>query len=461
MAPSPTGEYHIGHMRTLLYNWAWARKNRGEFIIRIEDTDQERKVPGAVEEILSVIRDYGFSWDEGPDVGGPCGPYVQSERLAVYKEKAEELVAKGWAYYCFCSKERLEELRKKQQVEGGAAKYDGRCRNLGEKEVEERLEKGETYVVRLRVPEGRRIVYEDLVMGEVEGESEMIDDQVLLKGDGYPTYHLAAVVDDHLMEISHVLRGSEWISSTPKHLLLYEAFSWEPPKFGHLPVFLDPSGGKMSKRKGSVAARAFLEEGYLPEAMVNFVALLGWTHPEEKEVFSRDEFVEKFDVGKIHKANPMFDRKKLDWLNGLYIRQMGEGRLVEKLERYLPSGMSKKLAVKVLPLIKDRLVKLSDFGGLTEFVVRRPDLDRSLFEEGWKEQLEAAADILEKVEWNERMVDERLQEMVIKRGWKMGKFFMNLRVAVCGSRTTPPLTGVMMVLGRNEILARIAEGVKI
>ncbi len=461
MAPSPTGEYHVGHMRTLLYNWALARQGGGQFIIRIEDTDQERKVPGAVEAILSVIRDYGFTWDEGPEVGGPYGPYVQSERLEIYRKYARELVDKGAAYYCFCSKERLAKLREEQQAEGKLSRYDGECREIPLGEAKMRVEKGEEYVVRLKVPSGEKIEFEDLVMGKIVVESDEVDDQVLLKADGFPTYHLGVVVDDHLMEVSHVLRGSEWISSTPKHILLYEAFGWQPPTFGHLPVLLDPGGGKMSKRKGSVSAKSFLEEGYLPEAIINFLALLGWTHPEEEEIFSREEFVERFEAKKIHKVNPVFDRKKLDWMNGVYIRSLDDEKLVRRLEKFKPEGMEMGTVRQVIPLVKDRIVKLSDFAGLTAFLVKRPKIGAEMFEEGKEEHLRAAEEILSGAEWNGAVIDELLQEKVAKEGWKAGKFFMNLRVAICGSRMTPPLTGVMLVLGREETMVRIQEAKKV
>jgi glutamyl-tRNA synthetase len=325
LAPSPTGEIHVGSMRTLLYDYALAKQSGGELVLRIEDTDQERYVEGAVERMLKVIKDYGLSWDEGPEVGGPDEPYFQSQRLDIYKKYALELVEKGSAYYCFCSEERLEKLREEQRAQKSpVTKYDRYCLTLTKEEIEKNLKDGVPYVIRLKVPNDREIEVEDLVLGKLKFPSNDIDDQVLMKSDGFPTYHLGVVVDDHLMKITHILRGREWLPSTPKHVLLFEAFGWTPPKFVHLPLLREvDSTKKLSKRTGSVGALDFLQEGYLPEALLNFMMFLGWNPGTEKEIYSLDEFVKDFSIEKIQTSEmAAFDRQKLLWINGMYIRNM-------------------------------------------------------------------------------------------------------------------------------------------
>jgi len=287
LAPSPTGEIHVGSIRTLLYDYALAKKSGGELILRIEDTDQNRYVEGSVERMLKVIKDYGLNWDEGPEVGGPHEPYFQSQRLGIYKKYAMELVEKGKAYYCFCDEERLKNLREEQKENGHVSKYDKFCLGLKKEDIEKNLKSGKPYVIRLNVPQNEEIEVDDLVLGKLSFPSKDLDDQVLIKSDGFPTYHLAVVVDDHLMEITHVLRGREWLPSTPKHVLLYKYFGWEIPKFVHLPLLRETdSTKKLSKRTGSVSALGFLQEGYLPEALLNFMMFLGWNPGTEKEIYS-------------------------------------------------------------------------------------------------------------------------------------------------------------------------------
>ena len=311
MAPSPTGDMHVGSMGIVLKNYAFARKHGGSFVLRIEDTDKEREVEGAVSRIQNIITAYGLDWDEGPGKGGSHGPYVQSERIALYKEMAEQLVAEDKAYYCTCSKERLTELRDKQRAEKIPPKYDKHCRNK-QSEVKKHISSGAPFVIRLKTPEDVAVTFTDVLRGEITFNSNAVDDQVLLKSDGYPTYHLAVVVDDHDMEITHVMRGEEWISSTPKHVLLYQAFGWELPTFVHVPVYLNPDGkGKMSKRKGTVSAQSFLDKGYLPEALLNFFMILGWAHPEEKEIISLEEYITLFDPKDISPKSVVFDVKML------------------------------------------------------------------------------------------------------------------------------------------------------
>ena len=307
IAPSPTGEdIHIGNLYTALINWAWAKKHKGKFIIRIEDTDQERLVKGSEEKILQTIKEYGLNYDESTDIGGQYGSYRQSERLSVYKKYADELIKKKAAYYCTCTKERLAELRAAQQKQKQIPKYDKHCLTK-QKEVKEEIKKGKSYVVRLNVPNNREIKFNDLIRGEIKIMSDNLDDQVLMKSDGFPTYHLAVVVDDYLMKISHIIRAEEWLSSTPKHILLFEAFGWDLPIFAHVPILRNPDRSKLSKRKNPVWASWYLKQGYLPEAVLNYLALMGWSHPEQKEIFSLDEFVKVFDLKDIKSSGPAFD----------------------------------------------------------------------------------------------------------------------------------------------------------
>lgn len=435
MAPSPTGELHIGGLRTALYDFAWAKKNHGQFILRVEDTDRERLVPGALDGLKKVFTDYGLPWDEGP--------FLQSERLEIYKKHAEELVANGHAYFCTCTKERLESLRKQQTEKGELPKYDRHCRDLN-------LKTGD--VIRLKVPDNEEIVFTDSVRGEIKTNSNTLDDQVLLKSDGFPTYHLAVVVDDHLMEITHVIRANEWISSTPKHVLLYRFFGWELPVFVHLSVFLDPEGeGKMSKRKGSVSAQSFLEAGYLPEAMLNYLMLLGWNPGTEQEIFSLDEFIEAFDLSGLNKSNQKFTYDKLNWFNQHYIARLDTADLAKRLGNFTAQPETK--IIKVLPLVKDRMVTLADFDKLTDYFWQRPnkvspDLSDSA------DIINHARLVLEK-SWDGKILESEARKFCVEKSIKVGDYFMVLRVAVTGKTATPPLWEVMEILGKDETLVRL------
>src|SRR3989338_6903326 len=335
-APSPTVSLHIGSLRTALFSFLWARKNNGKFILRVEDTDKSREVAGSLQEIVQTLTDFGiapdegFYWDNGLKEKGEFGPYLQSQRLEIYKKYAEELVSKNHAYYCFCSPQRLEELRKQQQDQKLPPKYDKQCLKLSPEEVKQKLTAGEPHVIRLNVPLDQKIRFTDLVHGEIEIPSNDIDDQVLLKSDGYPTYHLAVVIDDYLMKITHVIRGVEWIPSTPKHILLYSAFGWESPKFAHAPNILGKSGKKLSKRESDVSVKEFIEKGYLPEALLNFIAFLGWNPKTDQEIFTLIELIDQFSLEKLNKSGAVFDLDKLDWINGLYIRKMDPTELISK-----------------------------------------------------------------------------------------------------------------------------------
>jgi glutamyl-tRNA synthetase len=465
MAPSPTGEYHVGHIATLLKNYAFAKKHGGQFVLRIEDTDQVRKVEGAVEKILKVITDYGLDWDEGPGKGGPYGPYVQSERLDIYRQYADQLVAEGKAYHCFCSSERLEQMREAQREAKQPPKYDRHCLALSAAEVATKLAAGEPSVVRLKVPADQTITFTDLIRGEISFSSNEVDDQVLMKSDGFPTYHLGVVVDDHLMKITHIMRGEEWISSTPKHVLLYQAFGWEQPVYAHIPVFLNPDGqGKMSKRKGTVAAQSFLDQGYLPEAMLNFFMILGWARSDEREIMTLDEYIAEFDPADISAKSVVFDLKKLAWINGQYIRQLSPTELVAKLKPFIPTDFPTELINQAVPLIHERLEKLSDFDELTSFFHRPIVQDEAyltlLTKKATPElvasQLELTTQTLASLTtWDVPSLEQAIRQLQEQHDWKKSQYFMMVRVAVTAKAATPPLFETMAVIGQDEVVARL------
>ncbi len=468
MAPSPTGEIHVGSMAILLKNYAYAKKHGGSFLLRIEDTDQERKVEGAVERMLATIKAYGLTWDEGPDCGGPFAPYVQSERLDIYRKYAEQLVENHKAYYCFCSRERLEELRDAQRAAQTPPKYDKHCRFLSSEEVAHKRAAGESCVIRLAVPENQTITFNDVIRGEISFASSEIDDQVLIKSDGFPTYHLGVVVDDHLMEISHVLRGEEWISSTPKHIVLYTAFGWEPPVYAHIPVFLNPDGkGKMSKRKGTVSAQFFLDQGYLPEALLNFFMILGWSRSDQREIMTLAEYIEAFDPKDMSPKSVVFDLQKLDWINGMYIRSLSPDQLLAKLTSFIPEVFPKDKITAVLPLVFERLSKLSDFTELTTFVYQSdvPTLDlltKKATPELVAQQLaETKAVLADLKSWSVTSIETALRSLQENNDWKKKQYFMMLRVACTGKPITPPLFETMAIIDRAEQLARLETAQKV
>lgn len=462
MAPSPTGEYHVGHIATLLKNYAFAKKHGGQFVLRIEDTDQERKVEGAVERIMSVIKAYGLDWDEGPDKGGPYAPYTQSERLPLYKAKAEELVAKGQAYYCFCTSERLERIREAQRAANQPPMYDKHCRHLDPAEALRRVEAGESYVIRLAVPENETIRFTDLIRGEIEVASNSVDDQVLLKSDGFPTYHLGVVVDDYEMQITHVMRGEEWISSTPKHMLLYQAFGWQPPIYAHIPVFLNPDGkGKMSKRKGTVAAQSFLDDGFLPEAMLNFFMILGWTPKDQREILTLDEYIQEFDPAEISAKSVVFDLAKLRWINGMYIRKLSPTELKQRLTPFLPTDFPAAQTDRIISLVAERLERLGEIEELTSFFYRPVTVDPTLLHKKAEpavvaEQLQTTSAALSVLTtWESSQLESCIRDLQAQHNWPKSQYFMMLRVAVTGRTATPPLFETMAIIGQSEVLSRL------
>jgi len=456
-APSPTGFIHIGSVYSIMFDYAFAKKHKGQFILRIEDTDKKRYVPGSEEKIYQTLDWFGFSPDEN---------YRQSERLDIYKKYAEELVKKNYAYYCFCSPERLRKLREEQKKRKQLPRYDRHCRFLGKKEVEKRLAKGEKYVIRMKIPDNETIIVNDLIRGEIAFDSNLIDDQVLLKSDGFPTYHLAVVVDDHLMKISHIIRGEEWLSSSPKHVLLYRYFGWQMPVLLHTPILRNPDKSKMSKRRKHTSLDWYREQGFLPEALLNFLALLGWSHPQEKEIFSFNEFIKFFDLKDVNPIGPVFDLTKLEWMNGVYIRNKTDNELAELLGPFLPK-MSERQILAAAPLIKKRIKKLSEAKELLEFVWRRLDypfnllLQRNLRKRRAREMLEKAKEVIQKTRIGKtELLRQRLMDLIKRNSWGVGDFFMVLRVAICGKKITPPIVESLPLLKKEEILARLDIAIK-
>lgn len=439
-APSPTGVPHIGHLRTAAYAYALAKHNGGEFVLRIEDTDQKRYVPEAVDNLKNMLDLFGIKWDEY---------FVQSERMneGVYKDAAEKLISEGHAFYCQCA-------GKNVKIEGYSKELRDPCRDKN-------LTSG---AIKLRIPDGEKISYHDYVLDkDISWESSQVADTTLLKSDGFPTYHLAVVVDDHDMKISHVLRGHDWLPSTPIHLLIYKYLGYKPAEIGHLTDILSPQGGKLSKRKGSTSILEFLAEGYLPEAILNFVILLGWAPKDNRETFTLSEFVRAFNPKGFQKSNPVFHTEKLDWFNGIYVRQKSDAELAKLLKPFVSktSDVNKldklnKLN-KLAPLIKDRIVKLSDFSSFAGFFFEKPKVDVSLFGElRYKEHLsKAVANLTNLTNWTNNEIQTSLTSLISSNNWKTGDFFMSFRIALSGSKFTPPITESAEILGKEETLLRL------
>ncbi|WP_195269199.1 glutamate--tRNA ligase [Eubacterium sp. 1001713B170207_170306_E7] len=480
-APSPTGNVHVGSLRTALYNYLFAKKNNGQFLLRLEDTDRTRYEEGAVENLLNalmvtgVVPDEGLFEEDGKIVQkGGCGPYIQSERLDIYKKYIDQLLENGQAYYCFCTKERLDEVREKQKAAGETPRYDGHCRNLPKEEVEARVAAGEPYVIRLKLPEDHVVAFDDAVRGRIEINTNDLDDQVLIKTDGFPTYHFAVVIDDHLMGITHVIRGEEWLPSTPKHVYLYECFGWEQPQYVHLSNILNDDHKKLSKRQGDVSVGDFLKKGYLPEALINFLALLGWSPENEQEIFSMDELIEAFDLSRINKSGAVFDRAKLDWMNAHYIKELPIGELTGRMIPYLlEAGYITQADVesrmpwleKVGELMRERL----------SYFAQVPEETKMLFDRGFEITDPESLDILkeetvpvlfnalvEKITESDVVDTERAKAILkeIQKEHKAEKIkgkmlYMPTRIMLTGEMHGPDLTLIMDVLGKEELLLRL------
>ncbi len=475
-APSPTGFPHVGNMRTALFNWLFARHCGGKFVVRIEDTDQTRLVKGAVEAILDGLGWLGLDWDEGPGVGGPYGPYFQSQRLELYQEIADRLVRQGDAYYCYCSPERLAAMRAEQERLKLPPGYDRHCRNLDPEEEARYIAQGITPVVRMKVPTDGETTFHDLIRGNVTFKNATLDDFVLLKSDHYPTYHLANVVDDWSMKISHVLRAEEWLSSTPRHLLIYKALGFEPPEFAHLPMILGPDRSKLSKRHGAVSIIEYKEKGYLPQAMFNFLALLGWSVDDKTEVIPREDIINSFSLERVSKTAAIFNIEKLNWMNGVYVRQLSLDEFTKVALPFLEKGLSPQVGRpldmsyvrRVLPLVQERAKLLSDIPELASFFfVDDLDYDVGLLLSGKNITLSQALKILEVSyrqlveldDFSEESLEKVLRPLALALGLKTGDLFGLLRVAITGRTATPPLFKTMSVLGKDRCLKRIQRAI--
>ncbi len=456
IAPSPTGDPHIGTAYMALFNYAYAQKHQGEFIIRIEDTDRTRFRKNAEKELLECLHWLGITWSEGPDKGGPYGPYHQSQRLEIYQKHMDILLQEKKAYRCFCSSQRLEELRKSQMAQKIPPGYDRRCRDLPFEESEKR--KQEPHTIRLKVPLTGKISFHDGLRGLIEFDAHGIDDQILMKSDGFPTYHFANVVDDHLMMISHVVRGEEWISSTPKHILLYQAFGWDIPEFTHLPLLRNTDKSKISKRKNPTSISYFKKRGILPEALLNFLALMGWSYGENQEIFSLSEMIKRFDLKDINLGGPIFDLEKLSWVNSQYLKKMSPEELVSKIQQEL---FSSEYLLQVIHLIRERMEKFEDFIPLTHYFfsgdinytnvpLKNPDNVKTL------KILQDITDILESLEsWDEPTLNSSIEGYLTQNQLTRKDVYPLMRFAIMGVPDSPPIFSCLSILGKEIVKRRI------
>lgn len=473
-APSPTGYLHVGGLRTALYNFLFARKYNGTFVLRIEDTDRNRYVEGAVENLIKALNWAGLQYDEGPEVGGNFGPYLQSERLEIYKKYADDLIEKGKAYYCFCSPERLKALREEQEKQKlPQAKYDKHCLHLSKEEIEEKLNSGIQKVIRLNVVQNETIKFDDIIRGHVEFESNNVDDQVLIKSDGYPTYHLANVVDDHLMKITHVIRGEEWLSSTPKHVLLYDAFGWERPVFAHLPLLLNPDRSKLSKRQGDVAVEDYRDKGYLKEALINFVALLGWNAGDDKEFYYMNELINNFSLERVNKSGAVFDLQKLNWLNAEHLRKKSNQELLillkDELQRskFKDQFFSDEYLIQIIEAMKERVSFIKEFIDSCVYFYQAPaEYEQKAVEKNWRpETSNHLIKLKEEFSKLSNPTKEDYEQALAKVSEELnvgkGKLIHPLRLALSGQSTGPGMFDLLFILGKNEVINRIETAIKI
>ena len=471
-APSPTGYMHIGNLRTALYTYLIAKKNGGDFILRIEDTDRERYVEGAVEVIYNTLRQAGLKWDEGPDIGGDYGPYVQSERMGMFKEYALKLVENGNAYYCFCDKDRLDEVRKIQEASHIPPMYDRHCRDLSKEEIEEKLAAGIPYVIRQKMPLEGTTTFHDEIYGDITVENSTLDDQILIKTDGMPTYNFANVVDDHTMGITHVVRGNEYLSSAPKYNLLYEAFGWEVPVYIHCAPVMKDHTTKLSKRNGDASFEDIVAKGYLPEAVVNFIALLGWAPKGEEEIFDLNELAENFDLSGISKSPAIFDPVKLKAVNAAHIKKLSPEKFLELALPYIKQSVKREdVDLNVLAaMIQSRTELFTDIPEMIDFIDALPEYDTAMYchkkmktnEKTSLEALKAALPVLEALDvWTEEAIHKALFDLIAKLEVKNGWLLWPVRTAVSGKQFTPG-GGVELchLLGKEETLSRIRSGIE-
>ena len=462
IAPSPTGDPHVGTAYIGQINEVFARQRGGDFVLRIEDTDQTRSSPLYEQAIFESLRWFGLRWDEGPDVGGPYGPYRQSERTEIYREHTGVLLARGGGYRCFCTEERLDALRAELKAQKSQSTgYDGHCRHLSAEEVQAKLDAGLPFVVRLKMPKEGETVFKDGLRGDVHFQNNLIDDQVLIKSDGFPTYHFANVVDDHLMEITHVIRAEEWINSTPKHVILYQAFGWQAPEFIHMPLLRNADHSKISKRKNPTSLIYYRQAGYLPEAMRNFLALMGWTPADEVEKFTHEQMVKNFDIYHMSLGGPIFDLKKLKWLNGTYIRDMGLAELTPRASEIL---FNPHYIAQIMPLVHERMETFDDFWTYADyFFLGEVSIDMDKLIPKGKTAAEARkvlGTLMDRLEqlgargWAASDIEVEIRAHCETSGWSMKELFMATRLTVTGRAATPPLHDVMAVMGKERIRRR-------
>lgn len=484
-APSPTGFLHVGGLRTALYAYLFAKKHQGHFILRIEDTDRTRFVEGATESLIRTLMWAGLEYDEGPNPNdlnlniGENGPYIQSKRKDIYDREVQKLLDSGHAYRCFCSTERLDQMREEQQKNKQAPMYDKKCRFRPKEETDQLLQEGIPYVIRLAIPENDTLRFRDLIRGDMQFDSNTIDDQVLVKSDGYPTYHLANVVDDHYMEMTHVIRGEEWLPSTPKHIYLYRAFGWKEPQFAHIPLLLNKDKSKLSKRQNDVAVEDYIEKGYLKEALINFIALLGWNQGEgsTQEIFSLEELVEAFSLEKVHKAGAVFDLERLDFFNGHYLRSLPIEEFAGKIYPWLEkepwfkgtaADLHNEYAYRFLPAVQTRIKTLAETPTMIRyFLADTLDFDLKLLTsekmnitlEIAKTALSACAEDLQNLENfnSEESIKEHLIKTIERLGLKNGQVLWPLRVALTGEEFSPGAFEIVTILGQKRVLTRIAQ----
>ena len=472
-APSPTGYLHVGGLRTALYNYLFAKKNNGTFVLRIEDTDRNRYVEGAVDNLINALKWAGLKFDEGPEVGGNFGPYLQSQRLDIYQKYADDLIAKGNAYYCFCTPERLKSLREEQERQKlPQAKYDKQCLHLSKEEVQNNLASGIPKVVRLNVEPNKKIIFNDIIREYVEFESNNVDDQVLIKSDGYPTYHLANVVDDHLMKITHVIRGEEWLSSTPKHVLLYDAFGWERPFFAHLPLLLNPDRSKLSKRQGDVAVEDYRDKGYLKEALINFVALLGWNAGDDKEFYYIDELISQFSLERVNKAGAVFDLQKLNWLNAEHLRKKPDNELLIYLKdeiqksKFKNQNYSDQYLILIIEAMKERVSFVKEFiDSCTYFYEAPTEYEQKSIDKNWKPETPLHLKKLNNefsnlINPTKENYENALTKVSEELNVGKGKLIHPLRLAVSGQSTGPGIFDILFILGKSEVIQRIDRAIE-
>lgn len=481
-APSPTGYLHVGGLRTALYNYLFAKKNNGSYIMRIEDTDQTRYVEDALTNLIEALEWSGVNHSEGPFLedgkiiqNGNYGPYIQSERLDIYQKYIDKLIKQNKAYYCFCSKERLEKVRKVQKMQGKIPRYDGFCKGLSDKEIQEKLDNGEDYVIRLKLPKNEDITFEDMVRGNVTVNTKDLDDQVLMKSDGYPTYHFAVIVDDHLMNISHIIRGQEWLPSTPKHVFMYEAFGWEAPKYVHLPNILNEERKKLSKRHGDVAVKDFRAKGYLPEGLINYIALVGWNPKDNKEIMSMEELESKFDLADVSKSGGVFDVKKLNWVNAHYIKKLDLDELTKKcIPFFIKDEVIEEDEVdekyewmkKICKNAQDSLEYLAQITDYTDIFLgekvklESDDLKEMLQLDHVKDMLNVFNKLIQENELTDEFLGSIFKKVQNKTGVKGKNLYMPIRIAITGQGHGPDMTETLSVLGKDLIEKRIKYSIK-